>query len=208
MNNISNPILNFAGNTMLQGLNGGIVNSIDGGNFSDGFKAGMLAGASAPIIENSPSILKPLENNLVSSGLNSLINHKQYSLSKSIVLDYAIWTADGGTMALHDGSFNGGAFGGSKYIGPGPNVNPYLLKPSFDPSGECDNAAFFHDKAYYMLNASGASDAFKNRRLRYADLSLAVHASFFNSCSAPDDDQYWGKNIMYLFGTIALNKFR
>lgn len=82
------------------------------------------------------------------------------------------WLGNGGSVV-----YNGDAYFGTNYIGPGPDIDPYtLLADGLLPLDMLDLAAFKHDVAYYEANTGGIKGALKELAVNYADKALAEAA--------------------------------
>ncbi|MCJ7933834.1 MAG: hypothetical protein MUW56_09410 [Chryseobacterium sp.] len=82
------------------------------------------------------------------------------------------WLGDG-----KDVVYNGEAYFGSNYIGPGPDIDPNeLLRAGLKPLDAVDQAAFKHDRAYYEASTGGVKGALFEKSIAYADMTLAKDA--------------------------------
>lgn len=82
------------------------------------------------------------------------------------------WLGNGGSI-----NYNGDALFGTNFIGPGPDIDPYLLKSDgLLPLDMLDQAAFEHDVAYYKANTGGVKGAVKNLDVAGADKALVESA--------------------------------
>lgn len=70
--------------------------------------------------------------------------------------------------------YNGKAWFGTNFVGPGPNADPYNL--GLKPIDAIDKAAQKHDDAYWKAGASGILGALFNKKVAYADAILAFDA--------------------------------
>ncbi|MEZ4721637.1 MAG: RHS repeat-associated core domain-containing protein [Flavobacteriales bacterium] len=70
--------------------------------------------------------------------------------------------------------YDGGAWFGTNFIGPGPNKDPYTL--GLNPKDAIDRSAQKHDYAYYRAGATGISGALFNKDVIQADGQLASDA--------------------------------
>ena len=66
--------------------------------------------------------------------------------------------------------YDGDAWFGSNFIGPGPDEDPFTL--GYLPVDAMDQATMFHDKSYYDSHASGFQGALFDMDVRHADLEL------------------------------------
>jgi len=71
-------------------------------------------------------------------------------------------------------AYQGKAFGGTNFIGPGPDKHPSEL--GLKPVDAIDAAAYQHDIAYFNANTGGAMGAIFDRRVITADLKLVNEA--------------------------------
>lgn len=71
-------------------------------------------------------------------------------------------------------TYKGKAFGGTNFIGPGPDKNPSTL--GLEPVDELDFAAYIHDKVYFRFRTGGIDGAKYNLDVAFADLQLVNHA--------------------------------
>lgn len=68
-------------------------------------------------------------------------------------------------------NYNGKAYWGTNFIGPGPTTDPAKL--GLDPKDMVDQAAYEHDVAYFKARVGGASGAFLSLKVAAADRKLA-----------------------------------
>ncbi|MCK9208522.1 MAG: hypothetical protein M0P66_15520 [Salinivirgaceae bacterium] len=126
--------------------------------------------------------------------------------------DWDFW-GDGGNV-----KYKGNALGGTNYIGPGPDKNPYTI--DLDPVDELDAAARAHDYAYWQAKTGGFKGAKSNTNVRFADADLVYSAiSIINRYYLGGIDLVTGQpisdrtfnlaNAVYLFfAPIVVEKFR
>lgn len=82
------------------------------------------------------------------------------------------WLGDGGNV-----KYNGNAYFGTNYIGPGPDIDPHSMKnDGLLPLDMLDQAAFEHDVSYYKANTGGVEGALYELSVTYADKKLARDA--------------------------------
>ena len=78
--------------------------------------------------------------------------------------------------------YDGDAWFGSNFIGPGSEDNPYELPDPdnpghfLQPKDMVDKAAQLHDYFYYKEGASGITGALFSKKVAYADLKLVADA--------------------------------
>jgi RHS repeat-associated protein len=97
---------------------------------------------------------------------------KKLSVNKLIGMGivFGFGMKDRGENVIYDGK----AFWGTNFVGPGPDTDPRKL--NLDPKDMIDNAAFLHDIAYYEAGAGGISGALVNLKVAGADAELAKSA--------------------------------
>jgi len=112
--------------------------------------------------------------------------------------------------------YNGKAWFGTNFVGPGPDVNPYTLK--LKPVDAVDKAAQRHDYYYWKEGASGIQGALFNKNVAYADGILANDAyNVMQGYKAGAIDQVTGfpisdrtyniaRGVYYLFTPLYINK--
>ncbi|MFB3386585.1 hypothetical protein [Flavobacterium sp. LAR06] len=112
--------------------------------------------------------------------------------------------------------YNGKAYGGTNFIGPGPDVDPYTLP--LNPVDEVDAAAQVHDYAYFEAKTGGAVGAFFDKRVAEADIVLTFSAlRTIRGYHTGELDDVTGKpisirtynlavGVVYLFSGISLKK--
>ena len=80
-------------------------------------------------------------------------------------------------------AYDGNAWYGTNFIGPGPSSDPYKLKDPknpgqyLKPKDMVDAAAQRHDYYYHLLHADGVTGALFATRVTFADQILAGEAS-------------------------------
>jgi len=78
--------------------------------------------------------------------------------------------------------YNGKGLGGTNFIGPGPDIDPYTISDPNNPGGflqpvdAIDKAAQRHDYFYWKAETGGFGGAFFNRQVIGPDLLLASDA--------------------------------
>ncbi|HEY9122932.1 MAG TPA: hypothetical protein VIO15_01240 [Bacteroidales bacterium] len=118
--------------------------------------------------------------------------------------------------------YDGKAFWGTNFIGPGPNENPYTLKDAngniLQPKDLVDAAAQVHDYRYWVAGASGVKGAFLGINVRSADGELANSAyGVMQAYGRGEMDPWTGQQISertynmaravyYLFEPITIYK--
>jgi hypothetical protein len=112
--------------------------------------------------------------------------------------------------------YNGKAWFGTNFVGPGPDVNPYTLK--LRPVDAVDKAAQRHDYYYWKEGASGIQGALFNKNVAYADAILANDAyQILQGYKTGAIDQVTGfpisertyniaRGVYYLFTPLYINK--
>ena len=101
---------------------------------------------------------------------------------------------EGGILGKGSVPYNGKAWGGTNFIGPGPNEDPYNL--NLTPIDAIDEAAQRHDKAYYDAKTGGISGAVFNSEVLAADMILVQDAiKIMNDYKAGKIDKITNKPI-------------
>jgi RHS repeat-associated protein len=79
--------------------------------------------------------------------------------------------------------YQGDAMGGTNFIGPGPDRDPYKIPDPRNPGrfltpiDQIDKAAQLHDAAYFKARTGGIKGAFFNEAVTIADAMLALRAN-------------------------------
>ena len=74
-------------------------------------------------------------------------------------------------------AYDGKGLGGTSYIGPGPDIDPRILKRrGIEPKDELDRAAYYHDIAYHEEGTGGLKGATDNLEVLSADVELVAAA--------------------------------
>lgn len=113
-------------------------------------------------------------------------------------------------------AYEGDALGGTNFIGPGPDADPYTL--GLQPIDAIDKAAQRHDYFYYKAKTGGIPGALFNRDVVGADLLLVSDAyNIMQSYKKGGIDEVTGlpisertynlaRGVFYLFTPISASK--
>jgi RHS repeat-associated protein len=179
---------------LVHGFSQGTLSLMQGANFTHGFASGAsgswgasLFGGIAGSFANSAA--GKIASGAILGGVASELtggNFWEGAFIGGVVagLNHAVHEIDGPGKGTHDWLgdgkdvvYNGKAYFGSNYIGPGPDVDPNdLLKGGLKPLDMVDQAAFKHDRAYYEASTGGVKGALLEKSIAYADMALAKDA--------------------------------
>ncbi len=125
----------------------------------------------------------------------------------------------GGTwdwMGVGSVPYNGEAWFGTNFVGPGPDKNPYSL--GLKPIDAIDKAAQKHDYYYWKEGASGVIGAVFNNRVAYADRMLVSDSynimqgykigAIDSVTGLPISERTYNiaQGVYYLFTALYINK--
>ncbi|WP_312903060.1 RHS repeat-associated core domain-containing protein, partial [Chryseobacterium taichungense] len=193
----------------------GILSLVQGQGFGSAFVSGFLGSIGASAFTAAAgkfanSAVGTIASGAVLGGVGSELtggNFWQGALIGGVVagFNHVMHEMDGGPGKgtndwLGDGKdvvYNGDAWFGSNYIGPGPDVDPNtLLKAGLKPLDMVDQAAFKHDVAYYNANTGGIKGAMFEKAIAYADNTLAKDAkNVINGYKRGNIDPVTGQKI-------------
>lgn len=122
--------------------------------------------------------------------------------------------------------YTGNGIGGTNFIGPGPDADPYRLTDPLNPDeylrpiDAIDGAAQAHDDAYWKAKTGGVTGALFNLEVTSADIALFIEAAeIMSSYRSGGTDPITGHQVSertfnlatavyYTFGAISFHKVR
>ncbi len=169
-------------------------------NISGGYTHNFVADKGA-IKSHSDNLLASIDNNLLLDGRKNVPGGE--------------WDFWGEGYVPYEGN----AIGGTNFIGPGPDADPYALKDPkrpnkfLEPIDRIDKAAQAHDKAYLKAMTGGVKGALSNLRVSLADAILTLSAEKimrqYNSGSNSISPRTYNlsRAVYYSFYPITGSKF-